>query len=105
MTAPRKRFALDGTGLASARQRPALRVQSVCLGFLGSRPFRRKAHAYQGWISLDFLGFSRPNQDFSMGYATFRRKNISRAFSAAGEAPEREPGGLEPCGRAELFMG
>ena len=23
------------------------------------------------WISLDFLGFSRPNRDFSMGYAGF----------------------------------
>jgi hypothetical protein len=24
---------------------------------------------HEGWISLDFLGFSRPNRDFSMGYA------------------------------------
>ena len=31
------------------------------------------------WISLDFLGFSRPNRDFSMGCAGFSaKKNFSR---------------------------
>jgi hypothetical protein len=29
------------------------------------------------WISLDFLGFSRPNRDLSMGYATFSCKPFS----------------------------
>jgi hypothetical protein len=39
------------------------------LGFLGSGPFCLKTPDYEGWISLDFLGFSRPNLDFSMSYA------------------------------------
>jgi hypothetical protein len=63
----------------------------VDLGFLGPRPFRSERPALVGWILLDFLGFSRPNLDFSMGYADFCRKNISRAFSVAIAAPEREP--------------
>jgi hypothetical protein len=37
-----------------------------------------KTPDYEGWISLDFLGFSRPNRDFSMGYAKSSwRKSIS----------------------------
>src|SRR6185437_1499161 len=32
------------------------------------------------WISLDFLGFSRPNRYISMGYAGFPLKNFSLAF-------------------------
>jgi hypothetical protein len=32
------------------------------------------------WISLDFLGFSRPNRDISMGYAGFSLKNFSLAL-------------------------
>ena len=48
----------------------------------------------EGWISLDFLGFSRPNRDFSMGYTGFSRKNISRPFSAASRGA-----GTVACGR------
>jgi hypothetical protein len=29
---------------------------------------------------LDFLGFSRPNRDFSMGYTEFSAKNVSSRF-------------------------
>jgi hypothetical protein len=54
---------------------------SIPLDFLGSRPFRYKGPDSEGWISLDFLGFSRPNLYLSMGYAGFRGKQISRAFS------------------------
>jgi hypothetical protein len=37
------------------------------------------------WISLDFLGFSRPNRYFSMGYAGFSLKEISpRPFAIGG---------------------
>jgi hypothetical protein len=39
------------------------------LGFLSSSPFRRESPACEPWIVLDFLGFSRPNLDLSMGYA------------------------------------
>jgi hypothetical protein len=36
--------------------------------------------AYEGWEGLDFLGFSRPNRAFSMGYAGFSLNEISRAL-------------------------
>jgi hypothetical protein len=42
---------------------------AVGLGFLGGWLFAAKAPDYAYWILLDFLGFSRPNRDFSMGYA------------------------------------
>jgi hypothetical protein len=36
---------------------------------LARRRFAAKTPADEGWIPLDFLGFSRPNRYFSMGYA------------------------------------
>jgi hypothetical protein len=62
--------------------------------FLARGRFAAKTPAYEPWISLDFLGFSRPDRDFSMGYADFSGKNFSPSFSAGTEAPEREPHGL-----------
>jgi hypothetical protein len=62
--------------------------------FLARGRFAAKTPARECWISLDFLGFSRPNRDFSMGYADFSAKNFSPPFSAGAEAPEREPHGL-----------
>src|SRR5580704_13280842 len=62
--------------------------------FLPLGRFAAKNPAYESWISLDFLGFSRPNRDFSMGYTAFSGKNFSPSFSASAEAPEREPHGL-----------
>jgi hypothetical protein len=41
------------------------------LGFLVSALFAAKTQVSGGWKSLDFLGFSRPNRDLSMGYAGF----------------------------------
>jgi hypothetical protein len=38
-------------------------------GFLGIGPFRSENPDYEGWISLNFLGFSRPNLDLSIGHA------------------------------------
>jgi hypothetical protein len=46
------------------------------------------------WISLDFLGFSRPNLAFSMGYAGFRWKFFPSGFSPLRGA------GTEACGRS-----
>jgi hypothetical protein len=60
----------------------ATSVRSIPLGFLGASPFRRKSPDLEHWISLDFLGFSRPNRDFSMSYAGFSREDFSRALSA-----------------------
>jgi hypothetical protein len=41
-------------------------------------------------LSLDFLGFSRPNLDFSMGYADFSPNKISSALPPCVRSPERE---------------
>jgi hypothetical protein len=56
--------------------------RAIYLGFLGGWPFRRKNPDLEHWISLDFLGFSRPNRDFSMGYAGFSRESFSHALFA-----------------------
>jgi hypothetical protein len=53
--------------------------------FLGGRHFAAKAPSQEGWISLDFLGFSRPNLDFSMGYEDFSLNEFSRPLFG-GEA-------------------
>jgi hypothetical protein len=50
-----------------------------------------KNPVFEGWKSLDFLGFSRPNRAFSMGYAGFSLKEISRALLPAA-APGQEQG-------------
>jgi hypothetical protein len=50
------------------------------LGFLGCGRFGAKAPKSGYWIVLDFLGFSRQNRDFSMGYGEFSGKKISRAL-------------------------
>jgi hypothetical protein len=50
------------------------------LDFLGRRPFRRKNVDYAGWICLDFLGFSRPNLDLSMGYTGKTAEIFSLGF-------------------------
>ncbi|HEY6518817.1 MAG TPA: hypothetical protein VIZ19_05545, partial [Roseiarcus sp.] len=48
--------------------------------FLGSGCFAAKTADYEGWISLDFLGFSRPNLDLSMGYAEKTAESFSWRF-------------------------
>jgi hypothetical protein len=40
----------------------------------------RKPQVLGYWISLDFLGFSRPDRDLSMGYAKKPEKNFSSRF-------------------------
>jgi hypothetical protein len=52
---------------------------------LQSTVFVAKNPVYERWISLDFLGFSRAKLAFSMGYAAFPLKIISRALSAAAD--------------------
>src|ERR1700729_1238287 len=96
---------LDGVGLAPSRQ-PAATVGPVdpFWVFLAPGHFAAKTPADECWIVLDFLGFSRSNLDFSMGYEDFTGKNFSLSLSAGAETPEREPAVLA-CGRAGLFMG
>ena len=71
------------------------------LGFLGAWLFCRESHAYEGWNSLEILGFSRLNLDLSMGYEGKSRKGFSRAL------PWREVAGTVPRVRkgAGLDMG
>jgi hypothetical protein len=65
-------------------------ARSIRLGFLGAWPFRHETQAFGYWISLDFLGFSRPNRDFSMGYTTFFF--AGRIFARPFSAQERHDG-------------
>jgi hypothetical protein len=53
--------------------------------FLGSNRLAAKTQAFEGWKSLDFLGFTRPNRAFSRGYAGFSLKEISRALFAPSQ--------------------
>jgi hypothetical protein len=48
--------------------------------FLGTGPLATKTLVYEGWKSLDFLGFSRPDQALSKSYAGFSLDEISRAL-------------------------
>jgi hypothetical protein len=65
---------------------------SVNLGFLAPGRLTAKTPIYRYWISLDFLGFSRPNRDLSMGLnAIFAERIFPRAFPLSFEAREREP--------------
>jgi hypothetical protein len=50
------------------------------LGFLGWSLFRSENPRFWGWISLDFLGFSRPNRDLSTGYTRFSLEIFSSGF-------------------------
>src|ERR1700722_4459550 len=58
--------------------------------FLARRHFAAKTPPYDRWICLDFLGFSRPNRDLSMGCAGFSAEVFSCALSWR-EKPERAP--------------
>jgi hypothetical protein len=53
--------------------------------FLDGGRFTSKSRSYEGWISLDFLGFSRPNLYFSMGCADFSLNDFSRALPRHGK--------------------
>ena len=60
-------------------------------------------------LSLDFLGFSCPNQDLSMGYAAWSREIFFSALSLPFAAPGRELGGeamrkrRNACGKLNLI--
>ena len=86
----------QAAGLGSARP--------IRLDCLETGRFARETPAFPYWKSLDFLGFSRPKRDFSMGCAGFSAKKNLRAFSAASEA--RRDGSLRPkaFGPEESFM-
>ena len=56
--------------------------------FLGSGGLPAKTSGFEGWKSLDFLGFSRPNRAFSKSYAGFSPKKIPRALCPRGRPRE-----------------
>jgi hypothetical protein len=64
----------------SVERATALAGRSVWI-FLAARSFAPKTPDYEGWISLDFLGFSRSNRDLSMGYAEITTEEFSSRFS------------------------
>ena len=68
---------------------------------LACRRFAAKTPDFGGWISLDFLGFSRPNRDFSMGYED---KVFSSRFCRRERAVQTIAHDLA-CGRDELLIG
>jgi hypothetical protein len=74
------------------------------LGFLGSPRFAAKSLEYGYWIYLDFLGFSRSDRDFSMGYADKIEKYFSWRFCRRARAPEGADHDLA-CGTDGLLMG
>jgi hypothetical protein len=63
--------------------------------FLARRRFAAKIPAKGYWISLDFLGFSRPKRDFSVGSTDFCIEILSCALF-----PYVRDVGLEASGRA-----
>ena len=85
----------DGQGAPAARRgkglTPLLNCYFTCIMALvwiflvGSR-LAAKTPNSGGWISLDFLGFSRQKRVFSIGYAGFSSKIFSPRFS-----PSRTP--------------
>jgi hypothetical protein len=86
----------DGVGLAPSRRRAPF-VDPVWV-FLERARFAAKTLGFGGWKSLDFLGFSRPNRDLSMGYTGFPRKFFPRAFCPMGRCAGR---GADARGHAE----
>jgi len=71
--------------------RRALSASASDLAFLGSRRFAAKTPDFAYWILLDFLGFSRPNRDLSMGCA-----GISAAFFTRPRLGRKALGGAGP---------
>jgi hypothetical protein len=74
------------------------------LGFLGHRRFVAKDPHFEGWILLDFLGFSRPNRDLSRGYAG-KASNVffEALFAVAPISVDGKIRGLT-CKRGEFII-
>jgi hypothetical protein len=66
---------------------PAMLVRSTGFGFLERSLFCLENPSKTPWISLDFLGFSRPNRAFSMGYTGKTAQDFSSPFSAGVSRP------------------
>jgi hypothetical protein len=68
-------------------------VRSIRLDFLGRCLFLAKTFDSGGWIRLNFLGFSRHNRYFSIGYADKTTQNFFSTPSGVRSAIAH----LKPC--------
>ena len=91
----RNRACVDGRrhGRAQRRQRGLDRIRiwiqrrrSIWVSLVRRR-FATNTPDFEGWISLDFLGFSRPKRDLSMGYTGFSLEEISHALCPRVDRP------------------
>jgi hypothetical protein len=72
-----------------------------CLDSLALHRSRPKRSDFEGWKSLDFLGFSRPDSVFSMGYDGFSLIETSCALPGGGRAETGARGLFDAGGRAD----
>jgi hypothetical protein len=84
--APRRPSAHAARGQPSAASLVGKR-RSADLAFLGSRRFAAKTPDFAYWILLDFLGFSRPNRDLSMGCAGISAGAFTRPRALSAKPP------------------
>src|SRR5262249_49379233 len=90
-------------GLDPAWLRQPLVRSTRFWGFLGGACYVAKAPSSEGWIALDFLGFSRLNLDFSMGYTDFSVNNFSSRSPRWGGAGRVRS--IGPVRKARLVIG
>jgi hypothetical protein len=94
---------LGWSRFGSSRRRAAAvsPIDPVWVFLAGSR-FAAKTLINGYWIFLDFLGFSRPNRDLSMGYEDLIEKVFfSRLFVIASTAADD----FLAFGNAQFLMG
>jgi hypothetical protein len=82
-SAPSGRSPAEGAAHRTPTRRCPPRLDRHVWLFLAHGLLAAKTLAFERWKSLDVLGFSRPNRAFSMGYAGFSLKEISRALLPA----------------------
>ena len=73
--------------------------------FLAARRFAAKTPVKAYWICLDFLGFSRQNLDFSMGYTGSGEKFFFRAPFAFGSGSAAEAPAVEAMRKGGIIHG
>jgi hypothetical protein len=94
----------DGAGSGAFKGGDRTLIRSIWV-FLAPGRFAAKTPAHACWISLDFLGFSRPNRDFSMSYAVFLPEEFFLALCPWRRETPEWAGVVLACGSAGLFMG
>ena len=95
-TSPSLDYRALGSGLEPVRRlgrgrRHGAPVDPIWILLFG-RLFGLESFDSRDWKSLDFLGFSRPNRDLSMGCVGFSRKIFREAFPGVERAPPAERG-------------